>query len=148
MGRVVIVAVTCVICPPPPWMQCDYIKNAHSPANKEQNYNSIISITFIHTCGANIIKRKCPILNVQDQLSNETHNNIINYNRNQKKKNGLLSTHVYVCLYIYIYIYISWVCVSVCAYIYIYIYMCVCILNPSTQAGCDTRSIFKWSLTF
>ena len=45
-------------------------------------------------------------------------------------------------------------CVSVyiygCVYIYIYIYVCVCVCvftNPSTSAGYDARSIFKWSLT-
>ena len=40
-------------------------------------------------------------------------------------------------LYIYIYIYI-YICLHVCLYVF---------TNPSAQAGCDTRSIFKQRLT-
>ena len=32
-------------------------------------------------------------------------------------------------------------------YIYIYMYVCVCMPNPSTRAGCVTRSIFNRSFT-
>ena len=41
-------------------------------------------------------------------------------------------------MYIYKYTYV---------YLYMYIYMSILFTNPSAQAGYDTRSIFKRSLT-
>ena len=60
------------------------------------------------------------------------------------------------CVYVYLYIYI-YMCVCVCMWVHIYIYVCVCLYiyvyiyiyfsNLSDQAGCDSRSVFKQSLT-
>ena len=52
------------------------------------------------------------------------------------RQKGSIDRVIYVYIYIYIYIY---VCVCVC--------VCVCFTNPSAWAWCETKSIFKWSLT-
>ena len=70
-----------------------------------------------------------------------------------------------VCMFVYIYVFMhayfcacvyvcSYFCVYVCTCVCVYVFLCICrcvcmylLTNPSTRAGCDTRSMFKWSLT-
>ena len=54
-----------------------------------------------------------------------------------------MSTYACICIYIYIYTYIldMYVWVFICQHMHVYVFT-----NPSAPAGCNTRSIFKWSL--